>query len=235
MIIGIAGNANVGKDTLVNIFNYVDDVGYQNAKYREWLIKYTKYKPVKYKNVTHFADALKDNIANIFNISRGLLDDRYYKDNLWFVPSTGEFISNEQSNKILKITENNIYYYKHLPKEKYCIKLRQIIQLYAEEIKSLFGDDIWIKNTINKANNILNYEHQKYCLIGDVRFHNEVDAIKKNNGIIIKITRKDNNIILNHCSENNEFDFDYIIENDNTLYDFYFKSLCIYQETIKKL
>ena len=42
-------------------------------------------------------------------------------------------------------------------------------------------------------------------------------------------------IILNHYSENNEFDFDYIIENDNTLYDFYFKSLCIYQETIKKL
>lgn len=235
MIIGIAGNANVGKDTFANIFNYVDKVDYHNAKYREWLLEYTKYKSIEYNNLIHFADTLKDNIANIFNVSRELLDERYYKDNLWFVPSTGEFISNADSNKILKITEDNIDYYKHLPNEKYCIKLRMIIQIYAEEIKKLFGKDIWVKSTIEKAHNIINNENQKYCLIGDVRFSNEVNAIKENNGIVIKITRKNNDIILNHCSENNDYDFDYIIENDTSLYDFYFKSLCIYQETIKKL
>ena len=58
-------------------------------------------------------------------------------------------------------------------------------------------------------------------IITDVRFINEIEAIKRNKGIIIKVTRTDNSKFEDlHKSENELVDydkFDYIISNDGTL------------------
>ena len=63
-IIGIAGAKNSGKDTIANIISYIDDVGLSKATYRGWLVKSN----VKYNNIIHFADALKELVSKIFRI-----------------------------------------------------------------------------------------------------------------------------------------------------------------------
>ena len=94
------------------------------------------------------------------------------------------------------------------------------------------GDDFWVKswsvqyqNMIQDGENNHNKDH-KHIGIADCRFQNEVDAIKQNGGIIIKIIRPglehEND---SHASENIDAvkNFDHVIVNDGTLEDLYKK------------
>jgi hypothetical protein len=78
---------------------------------------------------------------------------------------------------------------------------------------------------IQDGENNHNKDH-KHIGIADCRFQNEVDAIKQNGGIIIKIIRPglehEND---SHASENIDAvkNFDHVIVNDGTLEDLYKK------------
>lgn len=226
MIIGIAGNINSGKDTVASILNYIFTVGKHKAKYSEWLIKRLVFDQSYSSSITHFADTIKDNLSNIFSIPRHLLDSRKHKDELWFDPHTGKFIEEKYlSNEIIKYTLDNPI--ELLQDEHTVVKLRTLIQLYAEHIKLLFGENIWINNTlINARENNYNF---KYCLIPDVRFQKEIDAIWKFNGIVIEVKRPNEEIKSNHCSENNILSCNYTIENNGTLQELFYKVLAIYE------
>jgi hypothetical protein len=58
-----------------------------------------------------------------------------------------------------------------------------------------FGRSLWVERLFAE------YIRDENTVISDVRFKHEIDRIKKENGIIIKIIR-DNNYIDNHISEN---------------------------------
>ena len=86
-----------------------------------------------------------------------------------------------------------------------------------------FGEELWIKLLMNKidANSNSNF------VIADVRFQNEVNAIKKRNGYIIKIVRPNlEDGGLEHSSEMGIDDvdnYDFEIINDGTIEELHIK------------
>lgn len=232
MIIGIAGNINSGKDTVASIINYIHSVGKNNATFSEWKIKQTAFDNSYSHKVIHFADIIKSNLANIFCLSVDVFNNRKFKDELWYIPSTGKFIEEEEIKSYHKKVTNDNDFEFNCSNPNHIIKLRTLLQMYGENCKSLFGEYVWTKSTINQAKYI-NIAH-KICIIPDVRFNQEVVAIKANDGIIIKLYRPDGEIKSNHNSENNHLDCDYMIENNGTLSNLFYKVLAIYDKIKNK-
>lgn len=84
--------------------------------------------------------------------------------------------------------------------------------------------DVWVNVMKKKIEK--NIKNNKNTIIADVRFQNEVDMIKKQKGIIIKVFRDNVKSSDNHESENNIKNiknFDYLITNDGTLQELYDK------------
>lgn len=227
MIIGIAGNINTGKDTVASMLLYIMSVGKHKAKFSEWIIKQQAYNASYQHKIIHFADILKNNISYIFSLNRDCFDNRKFKDELWYIPFTGEFIGEKETSKYHKITIDN-YLEFDCVNPKHIIKLRTIIQIYAEQCKLIFGENVWIKSTIIQADFI--QKLHKFCIIPDVRFNKESLAIKKINGIVIKLERENNDIESKHISENNYIEFDYLINNNGGLSELFYKVLAIYEK-----
>ena len=198
-IIGIAGTKNSGKDTVASMINYIFAVGVTRASYGNYIIK-KKHTYDFYKDrIIHFADGLKDALSIIYNIPRDKFDDRDAKDNMYyniksckFVPSnivenkhnveiiTIDRLKNFNINTILRCSENRLVY----------IKLRTLMQYFGTDVcRNLLSDDIWIRQTMNKAVNIA--ETRKLCIIPDVRFANDY----YNNRIFVCIWFKYENTI----------------------------------------
>ncbi len=112
--------------------------------------------------------------------------------------------------------------------------IRNLLQLEGtEKGRNVHGEDIWIRYV--KAWSLLFMSRGiKYIIIPDVRFKNELEFIKKNNGIIFRIQAPNRNEkrlrnesldeenyekIKNHQSEIelDDFKFDIVIDNDNIL------------------
>lgn len=92
---------------------------------------------------------------------------------------------------------------------------RWIMQFFGTECCRAIYGGIWANQLAHRAAQ----QHGKVTMTVDLRFNNEVQVIKDNGGIIIKIERKSDSID-EHQSENDlkEFkDWDYIIDNNSTL------------------
>lgn len=72
---------------------------------------------------------------------------------------------------------------------------REIMQFVGTDIFREMKTDVWASATIKKITN----ESPDVAIIADCRFPNEVDAIKKANGVVIKLTRNPFNS--DHISE----------------------------------
>lgn len=122
---------------------------------------------------------------------------------------------------------------------------RKILQTFGselmrdgmEKIIPGLGKDIWIRSAQLAYETSVN----KNVVFTDIRFKNEADFIKKNNGILFKIRRNYWNEnrdkeVMNHISEieKNEIQSDYIIDNNGSLEDFYHKIDEIVELLLKK-
>ncbi len=110
-------------------------------------------------------------------------------------------------------------------------EIRQLLQYEGTENgRNKYGEDIWIKY-IKSWGELYLSRGYKYIIITDVRFKNEYEFIKNNNGIIIRIeapnrneqrlrnessNEEEYNKIKNHKSEIDldNLNFDIIINND---------------------
>lgn len=94
---------------------------------------------------------------------------------------------------------------------------RQMAQLLGTEGgRDLFRQDIWIKRAELEYQKIK--QTSRHMVITDVRFRNEIDWIKEENGTLIKITRDNRKSISDHKS-NKYFDdslFDIVIQNNSS-------------------
>lgn len=232
LILGIGGKKNSGKDTLSEMINYILSVGINVAKYTDWIEFRERYKLTYAKdNVIHFADILKDNLANIFQISRTCFDLREFKDELWYDIRNRIFLNdNELVVEHEKIYMNSLKnfsdMYNILTKTTFApvIKLRTLMQHYAQLMKAIYGEDIWIRSTINNA--IDKAGIYGYSIIADVRFKNESRAIRQissSTGRLILIERESLEDNDKHCSEECNFDYDYKIENNRTLMKMFYE------------
>ena len=74
------------------------------------------------------------------------------------------------------------------------------------------GGNFWVEKMVNDFKN-----YPRFLTIDDVRFQNEIDAIKKLGGIIVKINRNVESLD-EHASENQELKrIDYVIENTKSI------------------
>lgn len=113
--------------------------------------------------------------------------------------STDESVKNSKSN--IKKNEYEFYTY------------RELLQIFGTEVGRVISPNIWVDALLR------NYSEEEIWIIPDVRFKNEVDAIKDKKGILIKITRDLNNED-SHASEHGLDDYneyDYVIDNNGDI------------------
>jgi hypothetical protein len=166
-----------------------------------------------------FASTLKDSVAAVFGWDRTLLEGRTAEAREW-----REQVDPWWAERLDMPT----------------LTPRWVLQYWGTEVcRRSFHDDIWIASLENKLRN-----SKDNIVISDCRFPNEIEAIKKANGIIVWVQRgalpewyndavsanQGNNIGINamklrkiHASEwawlGNEFD--HIIDNNGTIDDLF--------------
>lgn len=243
IVIGIGGQKHSGKDTVASMLLYINHKGPAAAKYNEWAESWKKGSYLYSQIATHFADPLKDCCSIMFNIKREYFDDIKYKDDLYYDFRKNEFIKDiditlehnrlvptdflDFSNFANKIA-NNV--------DAPLIKIRNLMQVYADTMKYVFGEDVFVNTTIRRVNDIC--RNYNFALVPDVRFSNEAIALRQTNdvwqGYIIRVIRKSEQSNDLHNSEVCNFQSDYIIENDNTLFSLFYKVIDIYNKIIKE-
>lgn len=242
-IIGIAGAKNSGKDTVASMINYIFAVGVTRASYAEYLIKRTSIDNTYKDRIVHFADGLKDILSYLYNIPRNMFDERNSKDNMYYNLRSGKFlpdyvVENQSDTEIIiidKLENFSLNVILNCAKDRpVYIKLRTLMQYFGTNIcRKQLADDIWIRQTMNKAVNIA--ESRRLCLIPDVRFDNEAKAIECNSDslyggvIMIKRNSCDNT---KHSSEIMDFTADFEIDNNSTFLILFYKVLDICQKII---
>ncbi|MDA3903705.1 MAG: hypothetical protein PF441_09705 [Desulfuromusa sp.] len=101
------------------------------------------------------------------------------------------------------------------------VSVRRILQWWGTEYRRAQDHDYWTKAWEKK---LLEYDlTSTHVLVDDVRFVNELEIIKKNSGIFVKIERPGFNGANDHSSENSldHYDrWDLVIENDGSLEQF---------------
>jgi hypothetical protein len=194
-IIGISGRKQSGKNTAANYINgqvlkglemiedfYIDDDGRLaintkdidgNSGYgildvtrkdRDF-VSYAEKELWPYIKIYHFADILKELSINIFGLSANQV-----------------YGSDKDKNTITRIAWDN------LPlsdgKTGY-MSSRDFLQYFGTTIVRKIYNNAWVDSTLQR---ILT-EQPQLAIIPDIRFPNEVEAIKKNGGIVIRLTR----------------------------------------------
>jgi hypothetical protein len=240
MIISISGKINSGKDTVGKIIQYLCWNPQQlssTVSFEKWINDITdEYRTLNSKfKIKKFADKLKDITCILLGCTREQLEDREFKKKelgeewwVWY-------------DKILKKLS---YSYLEAPsfiQENHqwtLIKLtpRLLMQLLGTECgRNIIHPNIWctalfadyklidgdISNspyTSKKQNNALKAlkSHYPNWIITDLRFPNELKAVKDRGGITIRVNRKGYQNTGNHLSETSldTAKFDYIIENN---------------------
>jgi hypothetical protein len=118
------------------------------------------------------------------------------------------------------------------------VTVRRILQWWGTEYRRDQDPDYWTKAWGRKVEQFdLENIH---VLIDDVRFMNELDAIKQHGGLIVKIERPGFDGANNHASETalDEYsDWDRVLLNDGTLNEFKMKveQLVRYKEWVRDL
>ena len=111
---------------------------------------------------------------------------------------------------------------------------RLLLQTIGTDIVRTINPDIWVNSLFKDYDNIINRIKAKMrrkgfsilpglvfpnWIITDVRFPNEVNAIKKKEGIVIRINRESdyNSTHFSETALDNYEDFDYTIDNNNCI------------------
>jgi hypothetical protein len=225
-IIGIAGKKQSGKNTVANYINgyvlknmnmvsdfYIDengklivqtvdangDSGYGEldvTRKDKVFIEYASKELWPYIKVYHFADPLKEMAINLFGISQ---HDVYG--------------SNDDKNKPTSLEWKNI---PSGTKKSGSPTVREFLEHFGTKIIRKIKDDAWALYSIKKI--IL--EEPSLAILPDVRFPNEVEAIHKAGGIVIRLTRNvfDSDAEAEVALDKDYFDwsnFDIVIDNSN--------------------
>ena len=238
-IIGLAGKAGAGKDTVATMLEYMFKRK-TKATFAEWH-RMELTKSHNNDNTIHFADNLKRVCALIFGIPYQYFQDREYKDNLLYSLNDRIFMGEKQiTNDYREITIDYLNS-RTLEEAKYIlesnnykpvIRLRTILQYIGTDVcRKMIDKNVWVDSAMIDAHNIA--DSNNYSIIADVRFETEADAIMGSSlyGGLILIER-DGLIGSNHSSEKIEFNCPLIIDNNGTKMQLFYK---VYDIFIKEI
>jgi len=200
MILGISGKKQAGKTTIANIIhgevllknslvkdynvnekgklivNTVNTQGkdgwgeFDIERKDEQFVEYAHYNMWPYVKLYNFADSLKDMCINLF----GFTYDQAYGTN------------EQKDEKIKHLLWGNMprgKVNKKSPKGE--MSAREFMQFFGTEVMRKMHDDVWANACLNK---ILK-EGSDLAIIADVRFPNEVEAITKAGGKVLRLER----------------------------------------------
>ena len=201
MIIGINGRINSGKDTVGNL---IKDINCEN----NWEIK-------------KFARKLKETASLLTGIPVEKFEDQEFKKTFLDAHWNKEIFENKTS-----LDKNNKAYNKSIVKP---MTVRELLQILGTDaLRNNLHQDVWVNALMCDyiPYSINSGDYKKYesnWIITDLRFPNEMQAVKANGGITIKVIRpNDKDIPLDlHPSETalDDAEFDYEIVNDGTIED----------------
>ena len=195
-LIGIAGKAGSGKDTVGKIIQFLtldDDVFSKtnrdciaDLEHKAYCASQSKWKIKKY------ASTLKKITSIILGCKVNKLEDRDFKE--------------KELGKQWQVID-------------YTLTPRLLLQRLGTDAARYVHPDIWVNALFSK------FKKKSRWIITDVRFDNEVRAIQERGGIVIRVNRdksKDSTEHSNHLSEtalDNYEGFDVILNNNDTLED----------------
>lgn len=215
-IIAISGLKGSGKNEASSMLHFL-------LSMPKWLRHHWIYnlgiKFYKKWYVVSFATALKEMLSVLIKVPIYKFEDRDFKENYCIdfnsmrivhkseVPK--EYLLSDHKFSKMNILADSIY-------NDYYLTIRQLMQSFGTQLmRTYFGDDIWIKSTLQQHFN-------ENIIISDLRFKIEYENVKKKNGIVIYINRPEC-IPGNHASEKeviellNNNKFDYVVDNSKDL------------------
>lgn len=242
MIIGISGKKQSGKDTVAKIIQGFDIWKRNLALQTEYPLSNTFVRAyvlnrvsiyVSYWQVKKFASTLKE----IVSILTGFKVEDLEKEE---IKNTNLFLSYKLLNKkantfeIFASMEDLVERLNHLRtvyldvysaeevndlfvQEIISVTPRLLLQTIGTDIVRTINPNIWVNSLFAdyQPNNLI---YPSWC-ITDVRFPNEVKAIKEKDGIVIRINRESayNSTHSSEIALDNYEDFDYTIDNNNCI------------------
>lgn len=263
MIIGISGRINSGKDTVGKIIKLIRLLNRADTK--ELLIEYEHFErnnlwdvvkgPGSFE-IRKFADKLKDMTCVLLGCTKEQLEDREFKEkelgeewNYTFYnirDDEGFMLDNHLSeedaeNDLSFWDENiNIAHPPYIEKVEQRLTPRLLLQLLGTECgRKIIHPNIWVNFLMSEYKPIEN-SNTVYpnWVITDVRFPNELRAIKEKGGITIRVNRPkyayesdlpEKSSPLQHAERGKELynhpseialdnaEFDYTIDNNGTI------------------
>jgi len=225
-IIGISGRKQAGKNTVANYINgcvlktrqmvhdfYIDEEGqlvintedsngtngygiFDVTRKDGAFVEYAEKELWPYIKVYHFADPLKDMAINLFGLN-----------------SKHVYGSNEDKNMDTELEWKNIPL---SSKKAGNPTVREFLEHFGTKIIRKIKNDAWSRFSLNK----IITEGSEIAIVPDVRFPNEVDAIKEEGGIVIRLTRDiyNSDAEAEKALDKEVFDwnkFDLVIDNQN--------------------
>lgn len=151
----------------------------------------------------NFADPLKDICINLF----GLSYEQCYGQDSWKNSPTDINWENMPGWTSDPACPVGNYYHKPGP-----MTAREFMQYFGTEVMRKIKEDVWVSNCLNR----IKYDNPPIAIISDCRCINEIEAVKKAGGKVIKLTRTPHES--DHSSEidiDNYDDFDAVLDNEN--------------------
>tara|TARA_B100001564_G_C20664317_1_gene683020 strand:+ start:1820 stop:2560 length:741 start_codon:yes stop_codon:yes gene_type:complete len=218
-IIGISGRKQAGKNTVANYItgciikdlNMVLDFDISNkgeleietqnsSGQRGWgifditrkdtdFVSYADKELWPHVKLYHFADPLKELCINLFDLTPNQV-----------------YGTDEDKNTSTPYTQNGW---------KHDMTAREFLQYFGTDVMRKIKDTVWVDYTLK----LIQEEQSSVALIPDVRFPNEIDAIQKAGGIVLRLTRDaySDNHRCESALDRDNFDwskFDHVIDND---------------------
>lgn len=233
-IIGINGKIGAGKDLVGKIiqaltdkptsFDGMDVITEKDINYKVW--DGPKFISMK------FADALKDFICKLLNCTRKQLEDRDFKEGelgeewwYWKLEREGGY-----GNTLLPYNTPRYILDTYEGLELIKTTPRLLLQLMGTECgRDILHPNIWVNALMSNYKPYYTSYHDAIELypnwvITDMRFPNELEAVKSREGISIKVVRDNGTRAIDikpHESETalDNAEFDYTIYNDGTIKD----------------
>lgn len=226
-IIGISGKKQSGKNTVANYINgdvlqkrdmvkgfFIDEHGkliihttdsdgglgygeFDVTRKDNDFIEYANIELWPYIKVYHFADPLKEMAIDLFNLNPSHV---YGNDN--------------DKNQLTDIEWDSV---PNNDNKKGKMTVREFLEYFGTKIIRRIKTDAWSRYSLNRIVS----EQSQIAIIPDVRFPNEVKAIKDAGGIVVRLTRN----VFNSTSEPetaldkdnfNWYNFDLVIDNHDT-------------------
>lgn len=221
-IIAISGKKQSGKDTTAKILQflaYVDQLHAQ-AKAQGETIELPSYLEFLEFNdavtqpiqVKKFAGKLKNIVAELLSCNVSNLESEDFKN------SKIEYLSTEDK----------------------CITPRYLLQyLGTDVLRNSINEDIHVNLLLNELKSSQNANILAFA-ITDLRFRNELEAIKKHGGLTIRLNRNEANKIVSNSQHESETaldnaQFDITIDNNGTFEELFLNVQKVYEVFRKQL